>query len=423
MKSRQGVTHMLITLIIIAVVFLIVAKLFKNNTTETGSQYPTTNISTPTKPSGDSLERKEAVMYAPGWLKIVKDCIRLVNSTKNPKVFFERYNLLIDNMKKLAQCERYVHFSGDKPSISLVEFRNKKNLTINDFIDRYFDDTKNKIQKLTTNKAKLNNANKFYNSLQAYYPEMSADNIDNIENKYKTLLAICETDKQRTVSTVNSKDLNSDKEISVVQTRNQNDMLPEWYVTISFNKSTSANFDKARYLAQLNPRYMETEYNQKIIYQATYSSDPVEFLEFIKVYDIVHQWKSTSFVINGQVVDKKTMGKIKWCYGDKCITGKHNFCFGASYMTDNPFGCHRLQISACNNPWWSFSEFRNGRYVIQKNLLRQRIDENSTAYQLCPAFNYNCIIERLNNLPDQVTKSDIEKFTLNAVNRRSSLLV
>lgn len=205
------------------------------------------------------------------------------------------------------------------------------------------------------------------------------------------------------------------KEIAVSQVRTSSSPLPEWTITVSFNKSTSANFDKAKYLAQQNPQYMETEYNGQKIYQATYSSNPADFLEFIKVYDIVHQWKSTSFIINGQIIDKKTVGKIKWCYGDKCITGKSDFCFGASSMTDNPFGCHRLQISSYNNPWWSFSENYDGLYIIQKERIKHRIDENSTAYRLCPAFDYNAIMARLDNLPDSVTKDEIKEYTLNGI--------
>ena len=39
--------------------------------------------------------KQEAKFYSSGMLKIANDCAKLINSTKKPSVFFDRYNLLI----------------------------------------------------------------------------------------------------------------------------------------------------------------------------------------------------------------------------------------------------------------------------------------------------------------------------------------
>lgn len=192
----------------------------------------------------------------------------------------------------------------------------------------------------------------------------------------------------------------------------------QWRIIVSFNKSTSGNFDKALHLAKKSLEYKETEYNGQIVYQAMYAADRGSFLDFIKLYDIVAEWKSTAFIINGEITNKKIVGKIKWCYGDKCITGKSSFCYGASYMTKNPFGCHRLQISLGNNPWWSYGVKRSNYVYINKDLIKARIDEYSTAYKQCPCFCYSRIIETLNNLPHRISEDEIASMTHTLMNGR-----
>lgn len=105
--------------------------------------------------------RKEAEFYGSQSLRIVNDCANLVNTTKNPKVFFERYNLLIKELENLSKLERFNCFSGSLPSHDLQETLSKKSFTINDFIDRYYQDTIDKIKKLKTQKAKDKKSRKF----------------------------------------------------------------------------------------------------------------------------------------------------------------------------------------------------------------------------------------------------------------------
>lgn len=175
-----------------------------------------------------------------------------------------------------------------------------------------------------------------------------------------------------------------------------------WYVSISFGKSSSQNYLKAVTLAKAAPRYHEQSDDGNILHQAIYSSSPKDYLAFIMLYELVGTWKSSFAFINGKPVDRKIVGQLNYCYGDRCRSANPTFCFGASYMTANRFGCHRIQISACNHPLWMFYVRHGRRYVLDRAAVLQRINEAAAIYSCCPCFNYNRIIETFNNLPDSI---------------------
>ena len=157
------------------------------------------------------------------------------------------------------------------------------------------------------------------------------------------------------------------------------------------------------FLAKQAPKYDEQEYNGKTIYQATYGKDEEQYLAFIQLYEMIQNWKSTTVFINGKMIDRKIIGGLNYCYGDKCRSGNPDFCYGASFMTKNPFGCHRLQVSACNHPWWSFSEQSGNYYYINKDEIKQRIDSYSKSYKICPCFDETKVYKTLEDLPTRIT--------------------
>lgn len=182
--------------------------------------------------------------------------------------------------------------------------------------------------------------------------------------------------------------------------------LSNWQISISFGKSSSSNYAKAVALAKASPQYHEQTDDGVLLHQAIYTSTPKDFLAFVMLYELVGGWKSSFVMINGQLIDRKIVGKLNYCYGDKCRSGNPKFCYGASYMTENPFGCHRLQISATNSPWWSFYRRKGQRWVLDKDSMKQQIDSYANIYCICPHFNYNKIIQELNRLP--ISISDIK---------------
>lgn len=132
--------------------------------------------------------KKEAEFYSADMLRIVNDCANLVNTTKNPHVFFSRYNLLIDKLENLSKLECFNCFTGTPPAQNLADILQKKELTINDFINRFYDDTLLQISKLKTEKAKEKRIENFHNELSKFNDYMLPENIEKYISMYETLL-------------------------------------------------------------------------------------------------------------------------------------------------------------------------------------------------------------------------------------------
>ena len=194
---------------------------------------------------------------------------------------------------------------------------------------------------------------------------------------------------------------------------------PDWNISISFSDSKSANFDRAIFLAKNAPQFKEYEGTKSKIYQATYSAKPQEYLQFIKLYELIANWKSTAVMICGEIVDRKIVGNLNYCYGDKIRSGNPNFCYGASDFTLNPFGCHRIQISAGNHPWYSFYFKRNGKFILDKIAMKTRIDSYAMVYKYCPCFNYGEIMAELQSLPEELSERQMKQYLLGETERIS----
>lgn len=190
-------------------------------------------------------------------------------------------------------------------------------------------------------------------------------------------------------------------------------IFPDWHISISFGNSSSENYLKAVTLAKSAPYYHEQVDFGNILHQATYSSSPKDFLKFVMLYELVGSWKSSFVMVCGKLVDRKIVGKLNYCYGDKCRSGDQEFCYGASYMTENPFGCHRIQISACNNPWWSFYRKRGSKWVLNKQKMKDRIDSYSQIFCVCPDFDYQNIMKELDKLPSVLSESQLQRLQQN----------
>lgn len=343
-----------------------------------------------------SKKRKEAEFMAPQWLKQVEESVNLVNNTKNPDVFFSRYDFLIETLKKLVDIEKYLKFTGDKPSDILRSIKDKKVNTINDFIDRFYKDILVQINKLKTEKAKQKRINNFNELLEPFVDKMEKTNINKfIElNKELNNHLILEEKAEKDITIINNTN-----DIATVK-NNLDSIINSWNIMISFGKSSSKSYEKAVYLARNSTKYNElTDTNGDITHTATYTNDKKDFLKFIILYDLVSNWKSTVFIINGEMVDQKTIGKIKYCYGDKCRSIKSDFCYGASYMTANPFGCHRLQISNSNNSWLKYYEQSGSHYELNRDSMIERIKLASDTFRYCPSFDIENIMNIVKSFP------------------------
>lgn len=111
----------------------------------------------------------------------IKDCVKLVNETKTPSVFFKRHDEMIWRMEWMASMEKYYKFKPPLPSSQLSIVKGQKVATINDFIDRYWSVTQSKIAGLKTEAAKQRTQDSFFEIMSGYYSNMKPENLQKIE--------------------------------------------------------------------------------------------------------------------------------------------------------------------------------------------------------------------------------------------------
>lgn len=118
-------------------------------------------------------------------LQILKDCQELINTTKTPNVFFERYLLAINILNELILVEKKYKnlFIENKPSDIKKQLQNKEVYTVNDFLNRYYNQTIININSLKTEKAKQKRKDNFYNEIIKYQSYINKTSF----YKFKTL--------------------------------------------------------------------------------------------------------------------------------------------------------------------------------------------------------------------------------------------
>ena len=141
------------------------------------------NRNKPPKISKEELQIKQ--MQAQNSLRIVQDCIKLVSETKNPEVFFSRYELLIQHSLSLVSLQPYVSFSGASITEAYQEVLNNRQKATKEFLIRYWSETLSKMDKLKTEAAKKKKVQSFFESLEQYKVYMNEENIDYYVTKYK----------------------------------------------------------------------------------------------------------------------------------------------------------------------------------------------------------------------------------------------
>ncbi|HBE8785387.1 TPA: DUF4236 domain-containing protein [Clostridioides difficile] len=148
----------------------------------------TTQLGGGKKKNGKSAGGSESSRQAQQLLKIINDCANIVNTTKDPKTFFYRYNMLLDKSYALVAIEDNLNFSGQSPSQMLDSIIAKKTDTINDFLTRYYNEMSSKLKELKTEKARMNNAYKFSSLAIDYKEHLNNDNKTKLNRLYKQLL-------------------------------------------------------------------------------------------------------------------------------------------------------------------------------------------------------------------------------------------
>jgi len=132
-------------------------------------------------------EKANARMMANQYAKIAQDSAKLVNETKVPGVFFDRFDLLTENLSKMAAIERLLPPQKESPSAALARIEGSKAASVNAFIDRYAQETRLKMYELSTERGKKNKAEAFYNILSEYKTRMPDESVEYYTNVYEQL--------------------------------------------------------------------------------------------------------------------------------------------------------------------------------------------------------------------------------------------
>lgn len=119
-------------------------------------------------------DTKQAISFR---LRAIQDCVKLVNETTTPGVFFSRYDTMIEHMEWMARIEKYYPFKHPFPSENLERVKRQKVATINDFIDRSYQKLMLSLLKLKTEKGRRNKVADWYNLMTFYSDKMEDENV------------------------------------------------------------------------------------------------------------------------------------------------------------------------------------------------------------------------------------------------------
>ena len=113
--------------------------------------------------------RQDAEVLAPQCLRQANETADILNNTTNPDTFFSRYDFLIGRLEVLSNCEAYISFTGEKPSVTLARVGTKSfhEKASRQLIDRCFDKSCEKIASLKTERGKRNEAERFNRAFES----------------------------------------------------------------------------------------------------------------------------------------------------------------------------------------------------------------------------------------------------------------
>lgn len=142
------------------------------------AQNAPTNPSVPVNSTLNSIPISEAQLMASQYLKIAKDSERLVNTTVNPDVFFSRYDLMIEQFRKLAGLEHLISFSGTLPSAHLNTLIATRDQEAETFIRRSFKKMRDEVGLLKTENGKSAKIERYFSKMNSYCRYLSQGNQD-----------------------------------------------------------------------------------------------------------------------------------------------------------------------------------------------------------------------------------------------------
>lgn len=115
--------------------------------------------------------------------KIMNDCMKIINNTTNPDIFFYRLKLLKEVLRELAFLYQFSIFKKQSPQFILTAIIHDHDLIVNGFINRYWDKVISKCSELKTQAAKQKRIDEFFDIIEKYKGQLSKSNIEKIISK------------------------------------------------------------------------------------------------------------------------------------------------------------------------------------------------------------------------------------------------
>lgn len=113
-------------------------------------------------------------------IRIIQDSSKIIPTTTNPDVFFSRLELLKKHTYHLQLLEPFVPLTVS-PSTVMNELLSNEQQIVKDLIIRYYNSVQNHANTLKTDKGKLNQYKKFYDTMSNYRNLISPENFSFVE--------------------------------------------------------------------------------------------------------------------------------------------------------------------------------------------------------------------------------------------------
>lgn len=188
--------------------------------------------------------------------------------------------------------------------------------------------------------------------------------------------------------------------------------FPGWYVAIIANESTSKKMEVMQSYQKQSKKYEEVYLKSgKKSHKWIFTDEKESFETFLVVFEKIKGWKNCKYVIRGEVKSQKQIAEYINCFGGKQISKKENYCFGINEQLENPFGCHKIGLTNGGEPWWMFGYFDSGNvWHVDKREILIRLQESKKTLNVCPAFNWDYIMEMYENLPEEIDTNVSEEW-------------
>ena len=184
----------------------------------------------------------------------------------------------------------------------------------------------------------------------------------------------------------------------------------EWYIKLVLAESRSVSFQDCLAIIKDIPTYKEYMENETQRYEVSFPRE--ELAKFKTVYDMVKTLKGTRVYIYNELIDKQNLARLLRCSVDKAKSSSPTFCYGVSPFTANSFGCHRIMVRMYGDgAWYKYASWQNGRVVIDKQKILNKMTENLKEYRFCPFLNLKEVWNNFLALPDHIDL-DNENFAI-----------